>query len=126
MAFKFSFANHYNTERLFDIDTSNFEYHNLEDIFDSVDEVFPVRGIYINTKGKFDDRPVIATDEYYVNLPAHLTETCREILNDKRAIQAINDGVVGFTIYSYEQRRFGKTCYSIRWVDVPEDEDMGG
>lgn len=126
MAYHFSFASKFNTERLFDIDTSNFEYRNLEEVYESDDEVFPVRGIYINTKGKFGDRPVIATDECYVNLPAHLLDTAREILNDTRAVQAINAGEVGFTIYAYEQRRFGKTCYSIRWVDMPSDDDMGG
>jgi hypothetical protein len=132
MAFKFNFSKKYNTERLFDIDTSNFEYQDLSDLYneDEPEKVFPVRGIYINTKGKFDDRPVIATSDCYVNLPAHLCDVCREILNDPKAIRAINEGMVGFTIYTYEQRRYEKTCYSIRWADVnPADEaseDMGG
>lgn len=131
MAYKFNFSKKYNTERLFDVDTSNYEYKNLEDLFDGdTEKVYPVCGIYINTRGKFDDRPVIATDECYVNLPAHLCDVCREILNDPKAVKAINDGYVGFTIYTYEQRRYEKTCFSIRWADIdPADiasEDMGG
>lgn len=130
MAIKFSFANKYNTERLFDIDTSGFDYMSLEDLYNEAlqscegditaaeQEVFTVHGLYINTKGNFDDAPVAALDECYVNLPAHLCESVREILRDSKAIKAINEGKVGFTIYSYEQRRFNKTCYSIRWVDI--------
>lgn len=130
MANKFSFSTKYNTERLFDVDTSGFEYVSLEflykeslnahegEIAAAENEVYPVLGLYINTKGNFDDAPVVATDDCYVNLPAHLCETVREILRDPRAIKAINDGKVGFAIYSYTQRRFNKECFSIRWVDM--------
>ena len=119
MAFRYSFANEFNREKLFDIDTSNFDYMSLEDIYDGDESrVFPCCGVYMSTKGYYGEHPVIATENYYVNLPQHLTDMVRSILNDKRAIKAINDGLVGFTIYSYEQKRFGTTCYSIRWVDV--------
>lgn len=130
MAKKFSFASKYNTERLFDVDTSNYEYVSLEylyneslkecegDIDSAENTAYPVLGLYINTKGNYDDAPVAATDDCYVNLPAHLTQSVREILKDPSAIKAINEGKVGFTIYSYTQRRYNKECYSIRWVDM--------
>ena len=119
MAFRYSFANEFNREKLFDIDTSGFDYMSLEDIYDGDESrVFPCCGVYMSTKGYYGEHPVIATESYYVNLPQHLTDMVRSILNDKRAIKAINDGLVGFTIYSYEQKRFGTVCYSIRWVDV--------
>lgn len=129
MAFKF--AKKYNTEKLFNIDTSEFEYVSLADLYTGDETtVFPVRGIYINTKGNYDDAPVIATDEEYVNLPAHLTTVCKEILSDREAIRAINEWRVGFTIYKYTQKRYGRECYSIRWADTnPADftsEDVGG
>ena len=122
MAKKFSFAKTYNTERLFDVDTSNFEYVSLQELYDNVegDEEykFPVRAIYINTKSEYGDAPVIATDSCYVNIPQHLVDTCRAILRDPAAVQAINDGAVAFTIYKYEQKRFNRECYSIRWADA--------
>ena len=119
MAFKFSFAKQYNTERLFDIDTSDYEYRSLEELYTGDEnQVFEVRGIYINTKSNFGDAPVVATDFCYVNFPQHLPDVCKEILNDKSAIKAINDGRVGFTIYKYTQKRFGTECYSVRWVDI--------
>ena len=119
MAFGFSFASEYNKERQFDIDTTNFEYFNLDDIFDGDEtRVFPCNGIYISTKGYYGKHPVVAMDDKYVNLPQHMMDMCVDILNDKRAVKAINDGKVGFTIYKYIQKRFGTECYSIRWVDI--------
>lgn len=126
----FSFSKKFNKERLFNVDTSNFEYMSLEELFyDSVEinggdselaseTVYKIRGVYINTKGNYDPAPVIATDECYVNLPSHMTETCMAMLADPSCIKAINDGKCGFTIYQYEQKRYNKTCYSVRWVDM--------
>lgn len=134
----FSISKKYNKEKLFKINTDGFEYISLEDLykeresnvviedFEDPEEVkeiveetiYQVRGIYINTKGLFDDAPVVALDSAYVNLPAHMTQICREILSDPQAIAAINAGCVGFTIYAYEKPQYHKTCYSVRWVDT--------
>ena len=130
----FSFANQYNTERHFDINTEGFEYKSLEELYISDDVVYPVRGLYINKKGLYGDAPLLATDTFYVNLPQHMLDSVVDILNDKRAIHAVNDGTVGFTIYRYVQRRFNKECYNIKWVDIdprdfmmnpPEGETIG-
>ena len=139
----FSFSKKFNKEKVFKINTDGFEYVSLEDLYreteqrviltndeivDYVDTedvadqvqstVFQVRGIYINTKGLYDDAPVLALDSAYVNLPAHLTPICKEILSDPQAVAAINAGRVGFTIYTYEKPAYKKTCYSIKWVDT--------
>lgn len=138
----FSFSKKFNKEKLFKINTDGFEYVSLEDLYEQTKEmvllnadeylmpdpddmkdriestVFQVRGIYINTKGLYDDAPVIALDSAYVNLPAHMTQICQEILHDPQALAAINAGRVGFTIYTYEKPQYHKTCYSIKWVDT--------
>lgn len=118
----FSFGKRYNVERLFDIDCSEFEYWSLEDLFAEIggDEntEFVIRGVYINTKGLYDDAPVLAIDDRYVNLPAHLTGACRAMLEDKQCVAAINAGKCGFTIYEYQQKRFNKICYGVKWVDI--------
>lgn len=126
----FSFGKRFNKERLFTVDTSDFEYYSLEDLWnESLNESggdieaansqkYTICGVYINTKGKFDPAPVIALDDRYVNLPAHMTEVCEAMLNDAQCIRAINEGRCGFTIYQYTQKRFGKECYSVRWIDM--------
>lgn len=123
----FSFASSFNTKRLFDIDTSDFEYKKLEELWnensDIVEEeevctkVFPVCGLYLNKKSMYDPQPVVATDECYVNLPANMFDSALEILSDPRAINAINAGKVGFQIDKYYQKRYEKYCYSVIWVD---------
>ncbi len=126
----FSFSKRYNKERLFNVDTSDFEYVSLEDLYkQSLDEAggdvdeanakeYTICGVYINTKGNFDPAPVIATDDCYVNLPVHMTEMCEAMLKDPQCIKAINEGRCGFTIYQYEQKRYRKLCYSVRWIDM--------
>lgn len=123
----FSFASSFNTKRLFDIDTSDFEYKKLEELWNENSEiveeeedctkVFPVCGLYLNRKSMYDPQPVVATDECYVNLPANMFDSALEILSDPRAIKAINDGKVGFQIEKYYQKRYEKYCYSVIWVD---------
>lgn len=120
MASRFSFSKRYNKEKVFTINTSTFEYFSLEEMYQDEETVYPVRGVYINNKSLYDPAPVLATDRYYVNLPAHMVDECRDIISDRQAISAINRGLVGFTIYNYHQERFNKDCYSIKWVDIED------
>ena len=133
---KFSVSKRYNREKLFSIDTSDFEYFTLEDLYDmakdAADEAigstgadlnpeeipFTVYGIYINTKGNFDPAPVLALEDRYVNLPAHMTPVCEDMLRDAEAVKAINEGHVGITVYQYLQKRYNRICYNVRWVDL--------
>lgn len=118
-----TFASKFNKVN-FDIDTSNFEYIKLSDIFNSKkdggnDVVHPINGIFVHaSKNGLGDSPVIIdTDaKKLVNLPSHMTETAREILADSEAVEAIKNGKVGYTIYEYESH--GKKCYSISFVDL--------
>lgn len=114
------FASKFNKTN-FDIDTTNFEYIKLQDIFNSkknggADVVHSVNGVFVH-KSQLGDSPVIidAENKKLVNLPSHMAETIREILSDSEAVEAIKANKVGYTIYTYESH--GKTCYSISWVD---------
>lgn len=124
----FSFASSFNTKKLFNVDTSDYEYKKLEELWNENSEiiedeevcnkVFPVLALYLNKKSMYDPQPVVATDECYVNLPAGMFDSALEILSDPRAIQAINSGKVGFQIEKYFQKRYQKDCYSVHWVDM--------
>jgi len=115
-----SLANRYNKARKFDVDTTGFEYRKLSDLFSAngAGYVYIVKAIYINMKTKFNDAPVIATDSFFVNLPSHMTNTAREILNDDEFIGAINAGKIGFTVHEYTQKKYNRVCYGINFVDV--------
>lgn len=118
-----SFSKKYSKAKKFDIVTNGFEYLSLHDLFTQNGEaaIYPLRGIYINTKGKYDDSPVFATDSYFVNIPSHMTETAKEILADEEAIKDINGGKVAFKIYTYVSQRFNKECFGIDFLDVDPD-----
>ena len=91
---KFSFAK-FNKERLFSVDTSDYDYLKLEDLYnrDGEGSVYPVLGVYIGTKSKFDaETPILATDEAYINLPVHQLDEVKSMLEDSNAVAAINAG----------------------------------
>ena len=120
MAKGFSFASKFN-KTSFGIDTTDFPFVKLTDIFNSEkdgggDVVHPIDGVYVH-KSQLGDSPVIidAANKRLVNLPSFTGETIREILQDSDAIQAIKDGKVGYTIYEYESH--AKKCYNITFVD---------
>lgn len=115
-----SFAKKYNKEKKFNIDTTGFNYASLADLYNNNGEkaVYPLTAIYINTKGKYQDAPVFATDEFFVNIPSHMIDSANEILKDDVAINDINNGKVGFQIYAYRNNRYSKDCYGVNFVDM--------
>lgn len=116
-----TFARKFNINN-FNVDTKDFNYVKLADIFKSKKEggaktVHAVSGLYVH-KNELGDSPVIIDGEKkrFVNLPTHMGGIIREILADAEAVQLIKDGKVGYTIYEYTSHN--KQCYSITWVDL--------
>ena len=112
-------AGKYNKAKRFDFEAGkDFEYKKLEDLYvEGEVNIFPLKALYVNTKGKFGDKPLAVTDKCFVNLPNHLLDTVKEMLADDELIKAINEGEVGFEIYSYEDKTYNKLCYSVNWID---------
>lgn len=75
-----------------------------------------INSMYISHSGKYGDAPVYITDENFVNIPSHLLESTKQMLNDEEFVEAVNSGKVGFTIYTYQSN--GKECYSVNFVDL--------
>lgn len=105
---------------VFDIDIKDFKFKTLEELFKAKDTVKWIDGLYINKKSSFGYHPVaiIIKDEMLVDLPSHLTEDVKAILQDPEAVEAIKNGKVGFQIEEYEQKKYKKTCYGIKWVEA--------
>lgn len=108
-----NFAEKFNKKPLFDIDTTGFEYKKVSEL--ETGTIYPLRGIYINKKSKFGDSPVLITDTFFVNAPAHMLDTCNEILADEESVREINRGEVGFHTYSYHNEKFNKDCYGVEF-----------
>lgn len=85
------------------------------------DKVYKVLGLYIN-EGKFGEQGSAVLDDVQVDLPKHLVPVIKEIRSDKKVVDDINQGLVGFKIYKYYTKKYGREAYSINWVDIePED-----
>lgn len=106
----------------FEVDITGFTFVALEQLYARYphDTVFPVDGLYINKKSSFGDHPVaiICKDSMLVDLPGHMTEDVKAILQDQEIVEAIKAGKVGFTIQQYEQKKYKKLCYGIHWEDI--------
>lgn len=106
----------------FEIDIKNFMFVALEELYkrDGGKTIFGIDGLYINKKSSFGEHPVaiVGEEEMLVDLPSHMTEDVKAILQDPEAVEAIRSGHVGFIVQEYEQKQFKKTCYGIRWEDV--------
>lgn len=106
----------------FDIDITDFTFADLRSLFEKSKEgeVFKIDGLYINKKSSFGDHPVaiMVKEKLLADLPAHLTEDVKTMLQDEEVVTAIKSGHVGFTIHKYYQEKFKKDCFGIRWEDI--------
>lgn len=94
-----------------------FTYKSLKELLLTSDKmVHRVNAFYINTKSRYGNAPVVATDECFVNLPSHLLRTVEEMMNDDELTEAINQGRIGFTIYEYKGKN--GLGYSVNWKEI--------
>lgn len=111
-------ANKYNRGSVFTVRPQGQTYYTLEELFNQNRKEHIVLAMYVNTKGKFGPTPTILTSECFINLPQHLTETVKEMIDDKEVVDAVNSGNLGIEIYQYFSNKYHKNCYSINWVDL--------
>ena len=112
---KFSFASKFN-KTSFGIDTTDFTFVKLTDLFNSPqdgggDVVHPIDGVYVH-KSQLGDSPVIidAANKRLVNLPSFTGETIREIFGMK---------VYDWSGIEKEVREEFRAGESWRWHGVP-------
>ena len=93
------------------------EFINLQHL----DERFPkqtfvIHAMFINKKSRHGDSPVLILDDYSVNLPQHLTDTVKAMIQDVELVTAVNQRKIGFNIYTY-RNTYG-VGFSINWVEL--------
>lgn len=121
----------YNKGGKFNIDTTNLTYKKLKDLYseNNTDTVYAIGAIYINTKSKFGENPNVCVMDmdkntgeivpvFMVNLPRHLTDDCRAMLDDEEAVDAIKNIRVGFSIRKYHNKVYNTDAYSVEWTDI--------
>ena len=106
------------------INTENFEYFKLQDLFEmnGEDATYELKGVFIykNKPEKqlkeYGASPVGILEDKLVNLPNHMLGEVEDMLSDPEDIEAIKNGEAVFKIRSYESH--GKTCFGIDWQEV--------
>lgn len=101
------------------------KYVDLKDLFkeNGKDHVYRILGLYVN-EYKFGEQGSAVLDDVQVNLPKHLVPVIKEIREDEKLVQDINDCKVGFSIYEYQPKNYpNMLAYSIRWEEI-EVEDF--
>ena len=115
-----SFANKHNKGAIeWNVNTEGFSFVTREECYKAgPDNVHKLFGLYINTKGKFGDHPVAICENAFIDFPDYMTEDIKAILQDPEDVAAIKAGKVGFKIEEFQDKKFKKTCYGIKWVDL--------
>lgn len=80
--------------------------------------VYTLHGLYVNHKSKYGDAPVAICENELVNLPKHLLDTVKQMLLDDEFITAVNNELIGFTIYAYTVKNDSALRYSVSWCDI--------
>lgn len=113
--------NKYNKKPLFEYDNDKErEFINLKQLVNNngMNESYIVHALFINTKSKFGNAPVVVTDTHMVNAPEHLLEVVQDMLRDDELLELINNRKIGFTIYAYQGKN--GDGYSIEWYQVTD------
>lgn len=110
----------YNKGTRFNIDTKDFKFYKLKEIYDvkNPDKEYDLKGVAIFNSGKYGDSAVAILNDCFVNLPSHMNEDVKEMLHDDDFINAVNSDKIAFTIRTYLDDKHGKgTCYSVTWIE---------
>lgn len=111
-----TFAEKHN-KKFFNIDTTDFEFKSLESLYEEhKDKPIVLRGVYINTKSKYGEKPIFATNNELVSMPKHMLKTAVDIINCDEDVESINNGNIGFIIKPYV--RNDETFYTVEFVMI--------
>lgn len=115
-------ANKYNKGGIdWGIKTDGFDFKKRDDLFkDSPEKVYTLRGVYIYTKGRFGDHPVAILDDCFLDLPSYMVDDIRDLRNDTEAVSQILSGCLGIKLEKYTDKKFGKECIGVKFVDIEE------
>lgn len=81
------------------------------------DTCYTVRGLFINAKSRYP-HGVAVSDTAFIDLPTHLNDTIKAMIDDSETVDAINNGRVGLMSRDYQYQ--GKTLYTVVWKDIDD------
>lgn len=78
--------------------------------------VHTVRGVWINKKDKYGDRPEVVLDNAILDAPRSTVDMWKKVLDDADAITSINDGECKFVVDKFHSERYFKDIYVFNFI----------
>ena len=96
------------------------EFVSLHDLYNQYgkEHIYKLTALFINKKSRYGDSPVVVTENFLVNAPNHLTETVKAMIADGELVDAVNNGEIGFKIYTYTTKKYNGNFYGIEWTEI--------
>lgn len=110
----------YNKGNRFDFEApEDFEFVKPKELYEDENEnnKRPLKALFINNKSKFGDSAVAVTTSELVNLPNHMVEDVKEMMQDDEVIDLVNNDKVMIEIYTFNNK-YGK-CYGVKFEEIP-------
>ena len=96
------------------------DFKTLEELFTNhgKEQKYPVKGVY-SFKSSYGEGCFIKSDGFNISLPNHMLETIKTIREDQESVDAINEGKISISIYSYTlpDKYPDKVFYSINFEE---------
>ena len=111
----------FNKAELLFKDNERYEdFITLEELFtdNGAEREYLVKGVF-NYKSSYGEGCFIKSEGFNISLPSHMVETIKIIREDEESIDAINDGKIFVTIYSYTlpDKYPNKVFYSVNFKE---------
>ena len=100
------------------IDTKNFKFKKLSDIFNAGVKVITVYGFFFTKSENYGLQPIAIAKDCLVNLPTHKKDIISDMLKNHDVVDAIKRGECSLRIREY-QSKYNKTCYDFDFIDTP-------
>ncbi len=103
----------------FDFVGDELNFTSLKELFDKngAETIYTVRALFINTKAKFGEQPVLVATYFLVSLPTHMLGTVKDMISDDELVYQVNQCLIGFKIRTYTTKDKNE-YYSIDWEYV--------
>ena len=95
-------------------------YYSLKDL-QEVKKPQIIRKLWINTKSRFGDTPMLTTDTYHVNLPTFMLDEVKKMMDDEQDVKDINAGLAAFRVIRKTGKK-GNQYLAVEWCDPDPDE----
>lgn len=126
-----TFGNKYGRKSVtWKVNTQGRKYFKLQELAEQYEagHVFIIDCLYVNDKSQYGEAPVAGVADvkgaYMVNLPKHLLNDVKDMLQDEEAVQAVQLGRAGFRIRTYQPKGSTRVCYTVDWCDVDLPGDL--